>query len=246
MSKRLIGFSTGVFYKFLSPISKESFVFNQKLGCNTIEVNWHHVNSWPHKNIGKMIDGQFQHTSLHLPVDMSDGGGIFKAIAILNRAYLFYTQCHSFGYAVIHPSQITDWDEFYQMFNHNFTLPLAIENMDDRKKSFKDLSSLLEFFRKYPVIGLVFDVNHWIVNSNSISSVSKTLETLISSGIKIVGIHLSGKGFHEPLFKTPNGEEIVKSLQSLPPGVPIIIESIFENADEPAQELEFVRKYLAI
>lgn len=246
MPKKPIGFSTGTFYKFLNPIDMESPIFVRKLDCNAIEINWHHADSWPPKNIGKMLNGQFQSTSLHLPVDMSDSGGIFKTMEILNRASIFFTQCHSFRYAVIHPHLITSWDDFYLMFNHNISLPLAIENMDNRKKSFQDLPSLLEFFKKYPAIGLVFDVNHWIVNGNNINSISETIERIIWGGVKLFGIHLSGLGFHEPLFKTPGGEEIVKSLQLLPPDIPIIIESIFENRDEPAVELAFVRKYLEI
>ena len=244
MSKRPIGFSTGTFFKFLNPVSKEAIIFVQDLDSNTVELNWHRVADRPEKNIGGKIDWSFKFVSLHLPVDMSDNGGIFTATDILRRAYRLFIQCYSFGYAVIHPDLIVNWDEFYLLFNHNFSLPLAIENMDDRKKSFKDLPSLLEFFGKYPAIGLVFDVNHWMVNGNSISSISKTLQTLISSGVRLVGIHLSGAGFHEPLFKTPYAEEIVRSLHVIPHTTPIIIESIFENRDEPAQELAFVRKHL--
>ncbi|MFA6184066.1 MAG: hypothetical protein WC682_03110 [Parcubacteria group bacterium] len=247
MKKRPIGFSTGTFFKFLDPIVKEAVYFVQDFGCDTIEINWHRKESQPpHKNLGTLIDKQFQYVSLHLPVNMSDGSGIFKANEILNRAYRFFSQCHAFSHAVIHPNLIVDWDEFYQMFNHNLALPLAIENMDDRKKSFRDLPSLLEFFKKYPAISLVFDVNHWIINGNSVSSISKTLEALFLAGIKLVGIHLSGAGFHEPLFRTPRATEIVKSLSILPSNIPIIIESIFENTNEPAQELAFIKKYLEI
>ncbi|KKP64799.1 MAG: hypothetical protein UR60_C0015G0024 [Candidatus Moranbacteria bacterium GW2011_GWF2_34_56] len=203
MPKRLIGFSTGTFFEFSDPLAKESINFVKNLGCETIEVNWHRIKSQPpSKNLSKIIDRYFQHVSLHLPVDMSDGGGIFKTIDILNRTYEIFIRCKSFGYAVIHPNMIAGWDKFYQMFNHNFSLPLAIENMDDRKKSFRDLHSLLEFFKKYPAIGLVFDVNHWITNGNSIASIANTIETFLSNGVKLVGIHLSGTGFHEPLFKT--------------------------------------------
>lgn len=244
MLERLIGFSTGTFFKFLNPVNMESSIFVRKLDCDAIEINWHHTNSWPPKNIGKMINGHFRCVSLHLPVDMSDGSGIFKAMEILNRAGKFFTQCDSFRYAVIHPNLINDWDEFYPMFNHDISLPLAIENMDDRKRSFRDLPSLLEFFKKYPAIGLVFDVNHWIINGNSISSISETLEKIMSAEIQLAGIHLSGRGFNEPLFKTPDAKEIVKSLQVLPPDVPIIIESVFKEPDEPAQELTFVQEHL--
>lgn len=222
----------------------EALIFAHKLGCNAIEINWHNINSWPPKNIGKMINGHFQCVSLHLPVDIHDGSGIFKTMEILNRASKFFIQCRSFEYMVIHPNLIANWDKFYPMFNHDFSIPLAIENMDDRKKSFKDLQSLVEFFKKYPKIKLVFDANHWLVNGNSISSISKTLDEIMSAKIQLAGIHLSGLGFHEPLFKTLNGEEIVKSLQSLPPNIPIIIESIFENPDEPSFELAFVREHL--
>ncbi len=245
MPKRLIGFSTGTLFKFSDPVAKESIGFVKNLGCETVEINWHHKESRPpHKNLGKLISKHFWHVSLHLPVDMSDGGGIFKTIQILNRAYKFFIQCHSFKYAVIHPDLITDWNEFYQRFNHEFSLPLAIENIDNRKNTFQDLGSLLEFFKKYPAIGLVFDVNHWIVNGNSIASIAETIEKFISSGVKLAGIHLSGAGFHEPLFKTTNAAEIVRSLRNLPPNMPIIIESIFKNANEPARELAFVKKHL--
>ncbi|MDX9913333.1 MAG: hypothetical protein RBS77_02005 [Candidatus Moranbacteria bacterium] len=244
MSKRPIGFSTGTFFKFLNPVSKEAIAFVQELGPDTVELNWHHIADRPEKNIGRKIDWSFKFVSIHLPVDMSDDNGIFATTGILSRAYRLFIQCYSFGYAVIHPDLITNWNNFNLLLNHNFSLPLAIENMDDRKKSFKDLPSLLEFFRKYPAIGLVFDVNHWVVNGNSISSISKTLQILISSGVRLAGIHLSGAGFHEPLFKTPHAEEIVRSLHVIPHTTPIIIESIFENRDEPAQELAFVRKHL--
>lgn len=243
MPERLIGFSTGTFYNFLEPTKKKALDFIKDLGGNAAELNWHHFEPWPIKHLGKSINGCFQCTSFHLPVKTVYTTDI-KSTAILRRAYRFFLQCDSFRYAVIHPDLVLDWDEFYSMFNQKFSLPLSIENMDDRKKSFKDLPSLLEFFEKYPAIGLVFDVNHWLVNGNNISSISETLETLISAGVKLAGIHLSGMGFHEPLFKTPGGVEIVKALRVLPPDVPIIIESIFEKPDEPSIEIVLVQEHL--
>lgn len=243
MKQRLIGFSTGTFSKFLDPVNTESIVFAYNLS-NTVEINWRNSNSWPRKNMGKVINSYFQSTSLHLPIDMFCANNEFESIAILRRAYKFFIQCSSFKYAVIHPNLIINWDDFYKMFNQDFSLPLAIENMPSRKESFKDLHSLLEFFKKYPKIKLVFDVNHWIVNGNSIESISETLATIASAEIQLAGIHLSGLGFHEPLFKTPDGKEIVKSLRDLPPTIPIIIESIFENAQEPVIELAFIQKHI--
>ena len=245
MQERLVGFSTGTLFNFLEPTKKESLDFVQDLGCNTAELNWHQFEPWPHKNIGKLINGYFQCTSLHLPSRTFYAIDI-KSIAILRRAYKMFLQCESLRYAVIHPELVIDWDEFYQMFDQEFSLPLAIENMDNRKKSFKELNVLLEFFEKYPKIKLVFDVNHWIVNGHTISSISKTIKALILAKVQLAGIHLSGAGFHKPLFKTPDGKEIVRSLRALPPDIPIVIESTFRNAKEPAVELAFVRKYLKI
>lgn len=246
MEERLIGFSTGTFSKFLNPVAIESIIFARELGCNALEINWRNSNSWPRKNAGKIVDKFFQYTSLHLPVDIFYADNNFKSMAILRRAYKFFISCYSFKHAVIHPNLASNWNLFYEMFSQDFSLPLAIENMPNRKKSFQDLQSLLEFFKRYPKIKLVFDVNHWLVNGNSIESVSETLEMINSAHIQLAGIHLSGLGFHEPLFKTAGAERIVRSLKDLPPTIPIIIESIFENANEPAIELAFVQKYLEI
>ena len=245
MEKRIIGFSTGTFFKFLDPITEEliRFVFN--LNCEALEISWRYKKLWPKKNSSRIINENqtIQNTTLHLPVDIHYANDNFWSEEILRRAYRLFISYNSFNYAVIHPDLVIDWNDFYQRFNKDFSLPLAIENMGSHKSNFRDTISLLKFFEKYPAIKLIFDTNHWIASDHSITSIPQALETFITNGIQLSGIHLGGI-HREPLFKSSSSVEIIQSLRNLSPDIPIIIESIFEKPNEPAIELAFVRKYL--
>lgn len=239
---RYIGFSTGACYKFLDSLSDDAVRLIKDIGCTAIEINWHDSEvPLPLAIAESLKENYFEKVSLHLPCNTNYGVND-KAHAIFTAALDLLSR-YPFDYALFHPDLVTDWRVFKTGVSR-FNTPISIENMDDRKKSFKDIESLYNFFSKNPHIRLVFDVNHWIVNGNGIISIPETLQRLEKREIIIKGIHLSGTGMHMPLHKDLNGQDILGSLSGLSKGIPIILESVCENADEMRKEFDFVHKFL--
>lgn len=239
MKERLLGFSTGAFYKF-APYPKDAVKIIEQLKCNAIEINWHSRKDFPPRNWKVLKAAKFEKVSLHLPVDCYYTEGYPTTAPVLNRAYKFYLSVSNFSHVVIHPNLVSDWSDFYLEFDHNWAMPLAIENMDNRKDSFITSQSWEELFDQFPLLKFVFDVNHYLENGNSIESIPQIISSFAEN---LVGIHLSGLGFHKPLFKTAD-PMVVRALRGLDPNIPIILESICQDRDEAERELSFVKKHL--
>jgi hypothetical protein len=232
---RKIGFSHGVLFK-LHDVNKELNIrLLQNCGANAIEINCH-----SHKDLAFLpallpYIQSFEHVSLHAPCDVRYDCNENTKI-LLKKLKNFYIRSGA-ELIVVHPDLVDDWSVF-----DKFKMKWAIENMDDRKKNFKDVNDLKLFFNEYREWSLVLDLGH--CNSNDKSMI--LAEDLIREfQDRIVEIHLSGyKKFHDPLYRTKQ-TEIIKYCQNL--AVPIIIESVFEVDDgfEGVQEeFEYVVKNL--
>ena len=125
-----IGFSSGCLNKTHDRLSPETFDIFRNIGCTAIELMWHLP-----EDISKLEEltkndlKGFEYVSIHLPKS------IFTDINKTKKLLPQIEKVHKrldFDSAVLHPDQISDWT-FFQ----TTTLPIAIENMDTRKKTAK-------------------------------------------------------------------------------------------------------------
>lgn len=224
--KRKIGFSHGVLFKLLDVNKQENIKLLEECGSNAIEINCHRDNEVFSLNSLLPYVKNFEYKSLHAPVNIRYGNDD-KTRILLRGLEDFYYKCGA-ELIVIHPDLVDNWSVF-----NEFNMKLAVENMDDRKKNFKNLNDLKNFFDKHPNWFLVLDVGH--ANSND-KTMILAKELIESFNERIVEIHLSGyEKFHDPLHRTRQ-IEIIDYCKKL--STPIIIESVFE----PSDGLEGIKK----
>lgn len=227
----IIGFSTGCLYKTHDRLSPETINFFRKAGCNAIEIMFYSVSDA--EKFLKLKDSYFEgfeFTSVHAP--MYKGGEIDEYIRAMNAIGEVHSRV-GFDSVVLHPDMFDDFS-----FLKRFDLPFAIENMDNRKKSCKDVTDLRQVFNKFNV-PMVLDMNHCFSNDSSM----KLADDLVKAfRPKIEEIHLSGfDTFHDPLFKTK--QEII--MDAMPDtSLPIIIESGLGSVEEISIELEYIKRHL--
>jgi len=235
--KRTIGFSQGVLFKLYNVNKEANIKLLKDCGSNAIEANCHHASDVVFLSIllEHIKAHDFEYVSLHAPVNVRYGNNI-ETKELLQKLEDFYSQLDA-KLIVIHPDLVDDWSVF-----EGFKMKWAIENMDDRKKSFKDLNDLEQFFSEYPKWWLVLDVGH--VNSNDKTMILAE-ELIRAFRDRIVEIHLSGyEKFHDPLHRTKQ-IEIIDCCKDL--FVPIIIESVFDPNDGlegVKRELDYILKNL--
>jgi len=227
----ILGFSTGCLYKTHNSLAKETFDVFRKTGCNAIEITCRGIDS-----ISKLSDittedlKGFEYISLHAP----DFGDISEEK--LEEALRQIEDAHrklDFKYIVIHPDKIKNWKIFSK-----FSIPFAIENMDNRKESNRDVDDLKKVFEQIDA-KMVLDLNHCFVNDNSMKLANDFVETF---GNRIVEIHLSGFDWlHEPLYRTQQ-KEILNAV--FDKNLPIIIESGCETVEDVEKEYRYVKNYL--
>lgn len=241
---KMIGFSTGACHLFPRKLSiREIITLTHDMGCNAIEINWHSA----HKEKPTVIDTKhlrghfFDNVSLHLPVDIDYLDNTTTQMVLAHTSTLLSS--YHFKSVVVHPNNVKDW-RMFKVDSKYFNTPVSIENMDNRKDSFKDLDSFVGLLEKHRHINLVFDVNHWIVNGNSIESVELALQKIWEKKIRLSGIHISGFNYHDPLCRSVGCKKIVKSISKVSDNVPIIIESVCKNVDELKKEFNFVLENL--
>ena len=219
--KRKIGFSQGVLFKLYDVNKDANIKLLKDCGSNAIEANCHHANEavFLPLLLGHIESHNFDYISLHAPVDVRYGSNT-ETRELLEKLYNFYLLSDA-EIIVVHPDLVDDWSVF-----EDFKMKWAIENMDDRKKNFKNQVDLENFFEEHSDWYLVLDVGH--VNSND-KSMLLAKELINAFGSRIAEIHLSGyEKFHDPLHRTKQ-LEIIECCKDL--FVPIIIESVFELSD---------------
>ncbi|MFH1427769.1 MAG: hypothetical protein ABIG60_04565 [Patescibacteria group bacterium] len=230
----LLGFSTGFFYKFGQPMSREAILLCKKLGCQAIElcgVLPERINLL--KNIKKNDLHKFKYISLH-----SSGLMKYKNNNKTKSMLDIIQEAHdklNFNCVIIHPDLIEDWAVF-----KNYTFPLAVENMDRLKKSGKTPRSFKKILANKK-IKLVLDLNHCYTIDKSMKLAEKFYHNFKK---QICEIHLSGyknkNELHVPLFKTK--QNII--LRAVKNDLPIIIESTCENIIEAQKEYNYIKNYL--
>ncbi len=235
--KRKIGFSHGVLFKLLDVNKERSIRLLKESGSDAIEINCHSDNDIPFLNSLLPFIKDFSHKSLHAPVNTRYKNDD-KTKAMLQDLKNFYYKSGA-ELIVFHPDLIDDWSVFKE-----FDMRFAVENMDDRKKHYKDSEDFKIFFDEHPDWFLVLDLGHANSNDKTMVLAKEFIEFFKE---RIVEIHLSGyEKFHEPLYRTRQ-VEIIKYCEKL--SAPIIIESVFEPSDGLEginKELEYVLQNLKV
>jgi hypothetical protein len=229
----LLGFSSGCLYKTHDGLAQETFDIFKKSGSNAIEIMCHGIADLPRLlEISPEDLRGFEHVSLHAPIL---GGTIPEAE--MRRVLGCIEEAHrklGFAYVVIHPDTVTDWKIFTE-----FAIPFAVENMDNRKKSCRNVEDLRKVFAQSD-LGMVLDVNHCFSNDPTMQLASDLIAAFRE---RIVGFHLSGfETFHDLLYKTQQ-QEILDAVFDTK--LPIIIESGCELVTDVAKEYEYIKNKLS-
>lgn len=216
---RLIGFAHGVAHKILDVYSTENIGLFKICGCNALEINCHSVEETEKLNKLLPLITNFKYISLHLPSNIKYKNDD-TIHALLKKFRNFYVRSGA-KLIVVHPDVVEDWSVF-----DNYPISWAIENMDDRKDSFKNADDLRIFFTNHKKWNLVLDLGHCNANDKSMVLANDLINNFKH---KIKEIHLSGyEVFHDPLHRTKQAN-IIKYCNRL--NVPIIVESTFEISD---------------
>lgn len=232
----MIGFSCGDFYRLqnddMNRFSKETTERFYETGARAIELMCHTTRHLMHLSSGTFDHiKKFDHISIHAPAyaydDSVGSHEILKQLADVSKIF-------SAAYVVFHPDAVERWDVISR-----YDMPIAIENMDDRKKSFRTYDDVKKLLDAYP-FGLVIDLQHCYVNDPSMH-LARELHTHLND--RLVGYHISGydpKMLHVPLFETEQ-KLIIEAMERR--DVPIIIESSFAAYDDAQKELNYMRQY---
>lgn len=230
--ERFIGFSSGCLYQTHKALSPDTINVFRQSGCSAIELMFHGVEDIDDFAALTASDVEgFDFVSVHAPIyrgphQIEAYGESLRMIS--NKLGELSVQS-----VVVHP----DMFENFQILKR-YDLPYAIENMDDRKKSCRNVDDLKKVFGKIGA-SFVLDVNHVYTNDKTFVLEQDLLNAF---GDKLSEIHLSGfDTFHDPLYKTKQDyfADRIKKLDA-----PVIIESGVQSPDEIGLELEYVRNLL--
>jgi len=234
-----IGPSNGWLYaKGIMNLSQHNKILNDG-GANAIEVHLGHERNIEKDLLhGAYIDN-YTHRSFHLPGLSSDR----VTQGILDKVKEFHER-HNFHAILLHPDTI-DSPQTWRALQLS-GLPIAIENMDKRKKSGFRIEELKEIIYKFN-FGLVLDVQHAYEHDPTMRYAEMLLEEL---GDKIVYLHVSGENdqsYHALVKDSTNREEILNFLKKLYSqiNVPIILEGDYSNPIELAEEIKLLTEALS-
>ncbi len=216
----LIGFSHGVCHKFIDPFSVENINNLKNSKINAIEIHLHSYKDLSKLKIINESIKDFKYKSIHLPCDLKYEDDDLNH-NFLKKIQDYYISINA-NLIVVHPDIVLD----FSIFDKYNLMIKAVENMDNKKSSFKYLEDFKMFFETYKNWNLVLDLNHSYSNDPSMDS-AKAFISIFPDKIK--QFHISGFEYlHEPLFKTKQ-LEIINCAKII--DKPIIIESEFEASD---------------
>ena len=236
MKEYIIWWSSGDFYRISDAKNTNEqiakyFAIN---GVNALEIMLYDANNFQCDITKEGIGDKISHYSIHTPTrhpyqDDEESHRILQAVEKI---------CWEFPIQniVIHPDNVIDWSVFKQ-YKH---LPFPIENMDDRKKSYKSVEDIKNLLDEYPYMWFTLDLQHCFTNDPSMQLAKDFHKELWH---KIVQYHLSWyhpEYLHYPLFRTQQNE-IIAALQNR--DLPIIIESTFDHQDELAKEIAYIYQH---
>jgi hypothetical protein len=227
-----LGFSTGALYATNIPINERIKQF-KNFGCTAIELGYvkkDRLAKEPLENINYDLLKDFSWVSIHAPAGDFKYSRTSQVLEVLEHIQWLYDK-FSLNAVVFHPDVFEDFSIL-----DGFSFPVAMENMDDQKKSFQRADSLKPVLEHDPNWKLVLDLNHCYVNDRSLHLVQDLYSVFKN---RIAQIHISGyQKLHEPLYVTGQ-REIIAAIPD--PKLPIIIESSVNSFEEARKEYEFIR-----
>lgn len=128
-----IGFSHGVLYKVMDNYTKEAFDIFTQNGSKIIEICVAKIKELDRLNKIIPFIRNYPYKSIHLPTDIEyDKDKATRNVLICISS--FYKKIGA-NLALVHPDLVRDWNIF-----EGYPLDWAIENMDNRKKSYRNLA----------------------------------------------------------------------------------------------------------
>lgn len=210
---------------------KQALQFFRGLGHRTVEVGCVYMK--------RFLEGQMQEVSVD---DLAE----FESISIHAPAYAYNTDDTSkeiirqmqrihalrpMDVVVVHPDLVVDFSLLAES-----SLPIGVENQDNRKTGYKTPEDFNEIFKRYPQFSFVLDLNHVFTNDSSMKLAEEFYERW---GDRLVEIQVSGyREAHSPLFETGQ-KEIVQAVRGK---VRIIIESHI-HPEDAVREFSFVTEH---
>jgi hypothetical protein len=227
----LIGFNTS--YTEIISLEEKTELFLE-IGCNAIEFSMSTLER--EKQLSSKWENfpweKFAYRSLHAPCRYCTYNNNPETVALLERIQILQDK-YQFNLVVFHPDTIKDLSIL-----KNYNLPVAFENMDQRKEIARDVASLTKVFSELDA-KMVLDLNHCFANDNTMN-----LSDDFYSAFKdrIAEIHLSGfDTLHDPLYKTEQ-RNIIEAIPDK--NIPIIIESLLNTKEDIRKEFEYITNIL--
>lgn len=231
----ILGFHAGTRH---SVFLKDKLRIYKELGSEAIELGMVDANDEERWKTIISIEPEdlktFKHISVHAPAGdflYRDSEETHKILKKLEELY----KKINFTHAVIHPDRVEDWSIFKQ-----YSFPIAVENMDDRKTSFRDVESMSKFFEKVD-LPMVLDLNHCYTNDRTMELAWKFFSDFSD---RIKEVHLSGyteDEIHESLHKTLQ-VNIMEPLVGK--DIPVILEGAIKDDGDLIREYEYVKDFL--
>lgn len=238
-----VGFTTGFLYDSSLSLEHQNQNISKgviekclKFGANAIELNciggFYDSSLCDLSHIDPIDLKKFKHVSIHAPCRnalFANDKKTQEVLKILKRE----ARRLNADLIVFHPDTINDWKIF-----KNFEVPVAIENMDNRKKSFKAVEDLKKVFEFMPWCKFVLDLNHCMTNDPSMKLAYDFINAFAD---KIEEIHISGySGYHYPLHKTGQLKILDAVYDS---SIPMIIESCCDSLEDAQMEIWYIKEY---
>ncbi len=234
-----VGFSTGCFHGSGKDLM-ERVRFYLSLGADALELNFGTPEQIADFELSDELAGEikkFSYVSIHAPWKQISYGANETTERVVKKLKELCGELPIKG-VVIHPDVVEDFS-----YLDSLSLPLLIENMDNRKavgidpEYFKNLRSEYSF-------GFVFDVQHAFEHDGTMDVGKGILDAM---GGRLAHMHVSGcvdGERHYPTFASKNRAAIEKIL-AIGVDVPKILEGLLikDPEDMGAQELAFIKKY---
>jgi hypothetical protein len=234
----MIGVSTGWMYaNGISNISEQEDFLSQA-GADGCEI----FIKWEKKRLDSIRKGMFSGFSMrniHLPTYTEEIG--------LDRYCELVSSLHhtcSPEIMVLHPNNVPL--EVFERLS-NLKLPIAIENMDHRKKNGKDINELKSICAKYN-FKFVLDIQHAYEYDETMLYNQKLLDALDN---KLVYCHISGQkgnNFHALVHMSENKCAIISGVKKIleKNKVPLIIEGSYYAVEDLKKEIDFLKQIFHI
>jgi hypothetical protein len=227
---------------------EETISATKKQGANSIEISFRKVNDLLNFELTEGIKSLLEsldHISIHAPFDPEENPRYLDDEFTNNIIYKLKDISEELPIKgiVFHPTNIDDFD-----FMDSVDLPIHLENMDLRKKSFKNVNEFEKLKEKYN-FGFVLDLEHAFENDSSLKLANELINVM---GNRLKEIHISGAkkkdnldletNNHCSLAESEHRDDLLACLEKIE-DIPVILEVYIKDNIEKniKKEIDFVR-----